>query len=197
MYPAVTLQLPAWVAAEIGDSQRYFPTLEARMALAICLAERNVVEGAGGPFGAAVFEIESGLLVAPGVNIVAAARCSVAHAEAMAIMVAQQVCGAFDLSGKGLPPMELVTSAQPCIQCFGNVWWSGLQRLVIGARKEDVETLVGFDEGPLPENWPARLENRAPLPPVRVVRDVLREQACAPLRLYRERGGLVYNAGSL
>ena len=122
MYPEVILQLPEWVAGEVVSPERCFPTLEERMALVIRLAERNVREQTGGPFGAAVFEIETGRLIAPGVNIVVPAHCSLAHAEAVAIMVAQQVCQTFDLSADFLPPLELVTSAQPCIQCYGNVW---------------------------------------------------------------------------
>ena len=194
MYPTVTYDLPDWIAAEIGDPDRRYPTLEARMGLAIRLAARNISEG-GGPFGAAIFEIESGRLVAPGVNLVLPLHASVAHAEALSIMVAQQVCATHDLGDPTLPPMELVSSAQPCIQCYGNLWWSGLRRLVVGARKKDVETLAGFAEGPLPSDWAEQLEDRPPLQPITVVRDVLREEACAVLRRYRDRGGPVYNPG--
>ena len=192
MYPAVTYQMPEWIADEIGDPDRRRPTLEARMDLAIRLSARNTAEG-GGPFGAAIFEIESGRLVAPGVNMVLPLHASVAHAEALSIMIAQQICATHDLGDPALPPMELVTSAQPCIQCYGNLWWSGLRRLVIGARKEDVETLTGFAEGPLPADWAEQLERRPPLHPIAVIRDVLREEACAVLRHYGEQGGKVYN----
>ena len=164
------------------------------MALAIRLSERNIAEG-GGPFGAAVFEIETGKLVAPGVNLVVPLRASFAHAEAVAIAIAQTVCGTHDLSATGLPAMELVSSAQPCIQCYGNLWWSGLRRLVTGANKADVEALTGFAEGPVPEDWVGHLADRAPLPPVAVVQDVLRDEARQILRRYREQGGSIYNPG--
>jgi len=193
MYPEVILQLPEWIAGEVVSPERCFPTLEERMALVIRLAERNVREQTGGPFGAAVFEIETGRLIAPGVNIVVPAHCSLAHAEAVAIMVAQQVCQTFDLSADFLPPLELVTSAQPCIQCYGNVWWSGLRRLVVGATKADVERLTRFREGPVPENWVETLEHRPPLPPIHVIQGVLREEACAVLQAYTASGGLIYN----
>ncbi|MGC9469495.1 MAG: nucleoside deaminase, partial [Anaerolineae bacterium] len=160
MYPTLTIELPTWIERAIPDPNHRFRTLEERMALAIRLAEHNIDAG-GGPFGAAVFEIDSGRLVAPGVNMVLSLRCSLAHAEAMAIVMAQAVCNSHDLGAEHLPPMELVTSAQPCIQCYGNVWWSGLRRLVIGATKDDVESITGFAEGPLPDNWSARLENRS------------------------------------
>ncbi len=192
MYPTVKLRLPDWIGEVVGDPNYRFNTLEERMELAITLADRNVSKG-GGPFGAAIFEIESGRLVAPGVNMVRPLACSLAHAESMAILTAQKVLGTHDLSAPGLPPMELVTSAQPCIQCYGNLWWSGLQRVIIGARKEDVETLTSFIEGPLPEDWAAQLENREPLQPVKVIRDILRPQARAVLERYRRQGGVVYN----
>ena len=192
MYPTVELYLPDWIGEAVGDPDRCFPTLEARMDFVIELAARNIESG-GGPFGAAIFEIESGRLVAPGVNMVRPLACSLAHAESMAMLVAQRLWGTHNLSAAGLPEMELVTSAQPCIQCYGNLWWSGLQRVVIGARKEDVETLTSFIEGPLPEDWAARLEDRAPLRPVEVIRDVRRTQARAVLEHYQRQGGVVYN----
>lgn len=195
MYPDIHLKLPDWIVEEVGDPARCYPTLEERMGLAVRLAARNVAEG-GGPFGAAVFEIESGRLVAPGVNRVVPEHCSLAHAESMAIMVAQQAWRTFDLGRAALPAMELVTSAQPCIQCYGNLWWSGLQRVVIGARREDVEQITGFNEGPLPEDWIAQLAHRSPMRPVAVLRDVLRAEAQDVLRQYIASGGLIYNPGA-
>ena len=76
-----------------------------------------------------------------------------AHAEAMAFMLAQQDLESFDLGAAGLPAMEIVASSQPCIQCYGMTWWSGVQRLLIGARAADVERITGFEEGPLPDDW--------------------------------------------
>ncbi len=195
MYPNATFECPDWIVEVIDDSKHTYDTLEARMDLVIRLAERNIREG-GGPFGAAVFEIETGKLVAPGVNRVVSSHSSLAHAEAMAIAVAERVLKTHDLGAPELPAMELVTSAQPCIQCYGILWWSGLHRLVIGANHEDVESITGFHEGPLPENWAARLENRHPLPPIEVIRDVRREEARRVLHAYRKSGGIVYNPGA-
>ena len=196
MFPEVCLSLPEWVAEEVGDPKKRCGTLEERMGLAIRLSERNVAEGTGGPFGACVFEANSGLLVSVGVNIVVPAHCSVAHAEAVAIMVAQKVTGVFDLGAEGLARMDLVTSAQPCIQCFGIIWWSGISRLVVGARRADVEAATGFREGPVPDDWVERLQHRPPLPPVEVVTECLRDPAREVLRRYSEAGGAIYNPGS-
>jgi tRNA(Arg) A34 adenosine deaminase TadA len=192
VYPTVKLELPSWISREVGAPDRHYTTLEERMAFAIHLAERNIEEG-GGPFGAAIFEIETGRLVAPGVNLVMPLVCSLAHAEAVAIMVAQRVWRSHDLGAAGLPAMELVTSAQPCIQCYGNLWWSGLRRVVIGADKDDVETLTGFCEGPLPDDWQEQLRRRPPLEPIDVVTDVLRSEARRVLQRYRDAGGPIYN----
>lgn len=194
----VHLRLPEWLAP-FTESQpaQVFATREQRMKFVIELSRQNVLHQSGGPFAAAIFERDSGQLIAPAVNVVVPCHTSVAHAEAMAFMLAQQRLETFDLGAAHLPAMELYASSQPCIQCFGNTWWSGVQALTIGARGEDVEELTGFKEGPLPEDWVSLLENRpAPLRPIRVQRDVLRDEARAVLQLYRESGGFVYNAGS-
>jgi len=196
VWPPITLRLPDWVGKETGPAGGCFSTIEDRMYLAIRLAERSVEEDVGAPFGACVFEIESGALVAPGVSLVIRENCSPAHGETLAIMGAQQALGTFDLAANGFPPLELVTSAQPCIQCFGNVWWSGLKRVVMAASADDVERLTDFREGPLPAEWDSRLTDRAPLPAVEIVQGILRERACAVLRRYDEMGGFIYNAGS-
>ncbi|HSU39275.1 MAG TPA: hypothetical protein VLJ38_06900, partial [Polyangiaceae bacterium] len=51
-------QRPTWMDAEL-DLETNRPSDEAKMALAIELAERNVAHG-GGPFGAVVFEAVTG-----------------------------------------------------------------------------------------------------------------------------------------
>jgi len=192
----ISLRLPGWVAEELGEPSRRFRSDEEKMELAVRLADRNVAEGTGGPFGACVFEMETGRLVAPGVNLVVPAGCSVAHAEVMAIVLAQKARGSFDLAAAEHEPMELFASAQPCIQCYGAIWWSGLRRLVIGARGADVEAATGFEEGLLPERWQEHLERRTSLPPVEVRTDCIRDRALEPLQRYSESGGLIYNPGS-
>jgi len=167
------------------------------MRLVISLADRNVSEGTGGPFGAGIFEVESGTLVAPGVNLVVVGACSLAHAEIMAFMIAQQSLKTFDLGSANLPAMELVTSAQPCIQCWGALWWSGIKRLVTGASCEQTEELTGFDEGPVPPNWADLLRKRLPeTAHIEVIEGVLAEESCAVLKRYKEAGGKIYRPGS-
>lgn len=185
--PNITLTPPAWLA-EYARAAGPFADVEARMAYVIGAARMNVERGDGGPFAAGVFERDAGRLVALGVNRVEASGLSIAHAEIMALSLAQRRCGTFDLSAPGLPPLELVTSAAPCAMCLGAVPWSGVVRLISGARGEDVEA-TGFDEGAKPADWRGALQSRG----IEVISDVLRDEAVAVLRDYAAKGGEIYN----
>jgi tRNA(Arg) A34 adenosine deaminase TadA len=189
VYPTIELKLPGWVDTVLTDPHHTYPTTAERMAIVIELARCNVDAGTGGPFGAAIFDRRSGRLVAPGVNMVIPENCSVAHAEVTAIMLAQKITGTYDLGGAGVPPMELVSSTEPCAMCLGAVVWSGVRGLICGARDEDARS-IGFDEGPKPAGWVAALEARG----IQVIRDVARNDAADVLRHYVDHGGLVYNA---
>jgi len=157
------------------------------MALAIALSRRNAEQG-GGPFGACVFDMTNHTLLSAGVNQVAAAGLSVAHAEMMALMHAQHALKSWTLNAQDLPACELVTSSEPCVQCYGGIYWSGIKQLVCGAHKSDV-VAIGFDEGPRPENWVEWLERRG----IAVKRSVMRADAVAVLNAYQRENGLIYN----
>lgn len=163
-----------------------------KMQFVIGLAEWNIRNETGGPFSAAVFHCKTHELISIGVNRVVPGHCSLAHAEAVAIALAQQRLKSHDLSACDEDGFELFASGQPCVQCFGMVWWSGLTRLVIGARSSDIEELTEFREGPLPEDWKARLKDRPPQPAVEVVTDVERDRAREVLRAYTNNGGENY-----
>jgi tRNA(Arg) A34 adenosine deaminase TadA len=188
-FPQVTLKLPGWVEELLPDPERSYPTEEDRMRLVVELSRLNVERGTGGPFGAAIFERETGRLLAPGMNLVVPTSCSVAHAEMVAIMIAQQVVGDFDLGSEGKPAYELYASTEPCAMCFGATPWSGVRSLLCGARDEDARA-VGFDEGAKLPDWATALEERG----ISVKRDVLREDAARVLRDYANSGGEIYNA---
>jgi tRNA(Arg) A34 adenosine deaminase TadA len=183
----VELALPAWVNQVIGNGGDRFDTVEERMGLVVRLARANVEHGTGGPFAAAIFDREGGL-VSAGVNQVMASNIPVAHAEIIAIAIAGSRLGSFDLGAQGAS--ALVTSTEPCAMCLGAVPWSGVTGLVCGARDEDARA-IGFEEGAKPPDWELGLTLRG----IEVTRDVLREEAAAVLRLYVERGGVIYNAG--
>jgi len=72
---------------------------------------------------------------------------------------------------------------------MGSVPWSGVRRLVCGARDEDARR-VGFDEGPKPTDWIRELTSRN----ISVIRDVCRRDAAAVLNDYARGGGIIYNA---
>ena len=105
----------------------------------------------------------------------------------LAIALAQRARQRFDLADPELPAHELVTSSEPCAMCFGATCWSGVRRLVCGARASDAEA-IGFDEGPKPRAWVASLERRG----IAVVRDVRRAEAVAVLRNYAANGSVIY-----
>jgi tRNA(Arg) A34 adenosine deaminase TadA len=178
----IHLTLPPWIG-DVADSNRRYQSDEERVGLAIELSRQNIERGGGGPFGAAVFNSHSGRLVAVGVNRVLAQSCSVAHAEMMAIMIAQSRLSRHRLNEDG-GHYVLATSSQPCCQCYGASVWAGFDELLIGARGEDVEELTDFDEGPLPTDWIGELERRH----ITVRRDILRDQARSVLTVYGASG---------
>jgi len=180
--------LPPGIEQVLQDQKTPAVSLDDRMRLVIRLALWNVEQGIGGPFGAAVFEVQSGVLISIGVNLVTLTTCSHAHAEMVALANAQQQVRNFDLGSPGLSPHELVTSCEPCAMCFGAIPLSGIRSLVCGARSEDAE-VFGFDEGAKPKHWATALEERG----IAVVRDVRREEAVEIFHEYRKRGGPVYN----
>jgi tRNA(Arg) A34 adenosine deaminase TadA len=179
--------LPSWVESAVTVGGAY-DSVEDRMRLAIELSRQNVEQGTGGPFGAAVFELDTGRLVSVGMNLVVASHNSALHAEMVALMMAQHRVASHTLRAPRLPDHEIVASCDPCAMCLGAVLWSGARRVVCGADREDARSL-GFDEGPVfPESY-AYLEDRG----IDVVRGVLREEAREVLKFYRESGGAIYN----
>jgi tRNA(Arg) A34 adenosine deaminase TadA len=110
-------------------------------------------------------------------------NCSVAHAEMMAIMIAQQRLSRSRMNEDD-GHYVLATSSQPCCQCYGAMVWAGIDELLIGARSDDVEELTEFDEGPLPADWIGELERRH----IAVRRDILRDQARTVLAAYGTTG---------
>ena len=179
---------PEWLD-DVVDWRTTYHSDEDRMRVVVELARQNVLRGAGGPFGAGVFETAGGAMVAAGVNSVTRLNNSVLHAETLAIMLAQARLGTYALGSAGSEAYVLVTSCEPCAMCLGATLWSGVRGIVCGAAKEDA-TAAGFDEGPVfPESW-AYLERRG----VRTARGVLRDEAAAVIELYRATGGAIYNA---
>lgn len=182
-----SFELPAWIEPFLVDWQQPLSSIDQRMQLAIALSKNSVLQKTGGPFGAVVVNEQTGQLVSVGINLVTTAGLSIAHAEMVALSLAQLSVGQWNLSHSG--PLQLLTSCEPCAMCFGALPWSGIKSLVCGARKEDAEA-AGFDEGDKPEQWVKSLQRRG----IEVQRGVLRSQAASVLAYYRDNGGPIYNA---
>ncbi|MDR2870983.1 MAG: nucleoside deaminase [Xanthomonadaceae bacterium] len=179
------ITLPDWVAQTVDVAIAY-PDDAGKVALAVELSRRNAESRSGGPFGAVVFGPDHRPLAA-GVNCVVPLHNSLAHAEILALMLAQRQLRIPRLN-TAMHPITLATSSQPCCQCFGATVWAGIDRLLIGARGDDVIALAGFDEGPLPSDWIGELNRRG----IEVVRDLHRDAACDVLRAYRRHDGALY-----
>ena len=184
------LTMPEWAPAYLETLPDFIPAVEDRMAAILELARLNFEKDTGGPFAAGVFEQESGRLVSIGVNRVVASGCSSAHAEVMALSLAQQRLQVYDLGGPGQPVFELVVNWRPCAMCFGAVLWSGIRRLTIAGSGPQLEALTGFDEGPLPRQWRAELARRG----IVLTEGVLRREAIGLFRWFGASGRTVYNA---
>lgn len=186
---SILIEQPDWHASFIKARGGVLRSPEERMRFVIAAALKNVTEGTGGPFAAAIVERDSGTLVSLGVNRVVASNCSPAHAEITAIASAQQLLKTFDLGAPGLPAHEIVITADPCAMCFGSIPWSGVRSVVTGTTANNVEKITGFDEGPVHPDWKSELTKRG----IAVVTGFLAEEALAPLEEYRSRGLPVYN----
>jgi tRNA(Arg) A34 adenosine deaminase TadA len=184
----IRIACPAWVD-DVVEWDHSYADDEARMAVALTCARENVVRGTGGPFGAAIFECDSGRLVAVGVNLVVPLSNSSLHAEIVAFMMAQAALGSYTLQRPTLPAHELHTSCEPCAMCLGAVLWSGVRRVVWSADREDANR-IAFDEGPVFTASYDYLRARG----IDFRGGVQRAQGREVLRLYDERGGTIYNA---
>lgn len=186
--PIIRIALPDWVRHQVDWTATY-ATDPDRTRLAIELARQNVLRASGGPFGAAIFEADSGRLVAVGLNLVVPLGNSSLHAEIVAFMMAQAALGTFTLAAPGLPRHELHTSCEPCAMCLGAVQWSGVRRVVWSADREDAGR-IDFDEGPVFAASYDYLRARG----IEFEGGVLRDEGRAVLDLYVQRGGTIYNA---
>lgn len=181
--PSIILKLPEWINDEVKKTA-LFTSDQQKMQFVINCGIQNVKRNTGGPFAAAIFNSKTHELITPGVNVVVASHCSLAHAEMMAIGIAQQKLGSFEL-GKDT---ELFTSTAPCAMCLGAIPWSGVGRVVCAARDQDARA-IGFDEGAKIDKWVDSLTQRG----ISVTVDFMREEGKAVLDLYAALGGKIYN----
>ncbi|NNE05108.1 MAG: nucleoside deaminase [Xanthomonadales bacterium] len=182
------IRLPAWLGEWLGKQERDYGDERDCMSMVVELSAENVRRQSGGPFAAAVIDSKNDRLISVGVNLVSESGLSMAHAEMVALSLAQNALGDWNLGRFG--GMQLYTSCEPCAMCFGAVPWSGVTSLKCAASKADAEA-AGFDEGEKPADWKQALQARG----IDVVTSLLREEATEVFRLYRASGGLIYNPG--
>lgn len=184
-----SVSLPGWAIDKLATLPAAISDIEQRMRTVIEFSRINFEQQTGGPFAAGVFERDSGRLVVIGVNRVIPSQMSSAHAEIVAITLAQQIMGNFDLGYDPKIAYQLVVNARPCAMCFGAIPWSGVVDLVVGAPGSDIEKLTGFDEGPIHPDWQNELRNRG----ITVTENVLKKEACDVLRDFGSSNAIVYN----
>ena len=186
LHMACEMLLPQWLDEFVSAWAEPLETEEQRMHVAVTLAGENVRHLTGGPFGAIVVEEQGGRLLGVGVNLVTTLELSMAHAEMVAVSLAQSASGNWNLGAAG--DVQLVTSCEPCAMCFGAVPWSGVSSMIWGAGKEDAEA-AGFYEGDKPLDWVESLHRRG----IRTRGGILREEAAAVLARYAKKGGPIYH----
>lgn len=186
---SVTLTMPDWFAGLAADLPDAVPELADRMTIVNDLARRNFEYETGGPFAAGVFERDSGRIVSLGVNRVVPTGKSCAHAEFMAISLAQEALGSWDLGADDLPAHQLVVNWRPCVMCFGSTLWSGVVDLVLAGAGPELEALTGFDEGPIHPDWELQLQQRG----ISLTLGLGNEEALEVFRAFGASGALVYN----
>jgi tRNA(Arg) A34 adenosine deaminase TadA len=129
---------------------------------AIQLANRNVRETKGGPFGAIV--VKDGEIVGKGFNTVTETNDPTAHAEINAIRDACKNLGTFELDG-----CIIYSSCEPCPMCLGAIYWARPAKLYYGGSKEDAAR-AGFADAFIYEEIEKPTKERK-LPTQQIMRD--------------------------
>ncbi len=101
-------------------------------------AEQGMKTADGGPFGAVI--AKDGKVIGQGHNQVISSHDSTAHAEIMAIRMAEQALGTHDLTG-----CDIYTTCFPCPMCLGAILWARISRLYYGCTSQEAAA-AGFDD---------------------------------------------------
>ena len=68
--------------------------------------------------------------------------------------------------------------------------WSGIKSLVIAGSGPELESITGFDEGPMRDDWVMELEKRG----VEVIDNALTDEAVKVFQCFADRKEYVYNS---
>lgn len=119
---------------------------------AIRLAETNMENGHGGPFGCVI--VKDGEIIASAYNEVLNTNDPTAHAEIVAIRRACNILNTYQLEG-----CEIYTSCEPCPMCLGAIYWSRPAKVYYAASREDAAE-AGFDDNHIYTELSLPLTNR-------------------------------------
>jgi guanine deaminase len=129
------------------------------MRRAIELSLDMMRSGCGGPFGAVI--VKDGKIVAEGFNQVISTNDPTAHAEVVAVRLACQALGTFDLTD-----CEIYTSCEPCPMCLSAIYWARLSRIYYANDRHDAAK-IGFRDDFLYHEIPLPLDQRTiPIQPL-------------------------------
>lgn len=132
------------------------------MQMAIDLAENNVTQGQGGPFGAVI--VKDGMVIARSANRVVPTNDPTAHAEVSAIRLACKELESFSLDG-----CVIYTSCEPCPMCLGAIYWARIDQIYYANTKADAAA-IGFDDKFIYDELDLPMDQRK-LPIVQLMRD--------------------------
>ena len=115
------------------------------MIAALLIAQNQMRNNIGGPFGAIV--VKDGEIVGSGGNQVTSTNDPTAHAEVVAIRKACEELKSFQLTG-----CDIYTSCEPCPMCLGAIYWARPDCVFFGCTREDA-AWAGFDDAHIYLFW--------------------------------------------
>jgi len=140
---------------------------------AIEIANQNLTEKSGGPFGAVI--VKNGEVIAEARNTVVRDNDPSAHAEINAI---RDACR--KLKTHQLTDCEIYCSCEPCPMCLGAIYWARPRAIYYAASRIDAEK-AGFDDSYIYDELKREMPDRN-LPS----KQLLREEAVELFRKWKE-----------
>ncbi len=119
---------------------------------AIELAREGMKGGQGGPFGCII--VRGDEIVGEGNNKVTSTNDPTAHAEVVAIRMACEKLGTYQLSD-----CEIYTNCEPCPMCLGAIYWARPRRVIYANTREQAAA-IEFDDAFIYDEINAPLEKR-------------------------------------
>lgn len=106
------------------------------MQIALNEAEKGMLEGKGGPFGAVV--VKDGSVISMANNEVLSSNDPTEHAEIVAIRRACASLQTYDLSG-----CVIYVTGEPCPMCLSAIVWANIKEVYYALSAEEAEK-IGF-----------------------------------------------------